>query len=188
MTSAQKWMVVAVVVVVLLSSSGVAYMGGAFTNGKRYAPNSDEAKQLLRYAAATAGLPQSWADLDSTHKILANESGGWVGRPNYTFGPVSKLQNADQWPTVWARLRAGEVWTDSTATGLGQLLTSNVKKHYPAGLQGIGDPVNEAVGFLRYIRERYGDPDTAWSVYGKIGDYVNSRTGKTQHKGFKQGY
>jgi SLT domain-containing protein len=70
----------------------------------------------------------------------------------------------------------------STASGLGQLLLSNVDKYYPDGRNGIGDALNEAVGMLRYIHDRYGSPEVAGSVYGRIGKYVNARTQVAQVK------
>ena len=45
-------------------------------------------------------------------------------------------------------------------------MLSNVDRYYPDGRAGIGDPVNEAAGMLAYIRDRYGNPDNAWSQYG----------------------
>ncbi len=63
-------------------------------------------------------------------------------------------------------LRNGQKTTRSSATGLGQLLLSNVDRYYPDGRQGIGDPLQEAAGMLRYIQDRYGTPDNAWRLYG----------------------
>ena len=165
----------------------------------RYVPYSPRARDLFRYAAKEAGVPSVWADDPNLHYILQRESGGYVGKPNYTFGGVTQNRYASQWPALWARLRRGDVWTKSTATGLGQLLTSNVKAFYPDGLDGIGDPVNEAVGFLRYIRRRYGTPAVARAVYGKKTNYVHgmppgpSPWCKGQNrsqcrKGFAEGY
>ena len=151
---------------------------------KQYHPNAPETIALFKAAAQKAGLPESWADDDDLHWLLGKESNGWVGKPNYTipgFGDQAK------WPGIWKRLRAGEVWTKSTATGLGQLLTDNAKKHYPDGLKGIGDAFNEAVGMLRYIHARYSDPKTARSVYGQSADYVMA-DGTKRHKGFVEGY
>lgn len=155
---------------------------------RRYAPGSQEAVNLLAAAAARAGLPVEWATSKATHELMRRESGGWVGRPNYTFGAVSSVVRAAEWPLVWARLRAGEVWTKSTATGLGQLLSSNAQKYYPDGLMGIGDPLNEAVGLLRYIADRYGSPQIALAMHGATGSYVHGITGKVRTKKFKEGY
>lgn len=151
----------------------------------RYPPNDPETVKLFSHAANVADLPQSWANDADLHWILGKESGGWVGRPNYT---IPGYKDASQWRSIWDRLKTGEIWTKSTATGLGQLLTSNVKKLYPDGLDGIGDPVNEAVGFMLYISNRYGSPKVAREMYGKQGEYTNARTGQLQHKGFTEGY
>lgn len=165
-----------------------AAAGGVYIMSKKYAPGSQEAIDLLTAAAVKAGLPASWGANSATHELMRRESGGWVGRPNYTFGGVSSTLRAAEWPQVWARLRAGEVWTKSTATGLGQLLSSNAQKYYPDGRQGIGDPLNEAVGLLRYIADRYGSPQVALAMHGKTGTYIHGITGKARSKGFKEGY
>lgn len=75
----------------------------------------------------------------------------------------------------------------STVSGLGQLLLSNVDKYYPNGRKGIGDPVSEAVGFMRCIEDRYGNPDVAASVYGKTGNYTHPTKGR-QYKPFREWY
>jgi hypothetical protein len=63
-----------------------------------------------------------------------------------------------------------------------------VIKFYPGGVNGIGNPEAEAVGYVRYIHSRYGDPDTARSVYGRTGAYINTRTSATIVKEFREGY
>jgi hypothetical protein len=97
---------------------------------------------------------------------MRHESDGWVGRPNYTYG--ERAANKLLWPTVWSELRQGVKSTKSSATGLGQLILENVQKFYPSGQRGIGVPVEEAVGMLRYIRDRYGSPEAALA-YGMRG-------------------
>ena len=44
-------------------------------------------------------------------------------------------------------------------------------KYYPHGYKSIGVPVDEAVGLLRYIADRYGDPETAWTHHVAHGTY-----------------
>lgn len=186
-----------------------AYLGSAGKGGS-FPAFSQKAKDLLRAAAISAGLPPEWADANGTHKILQSESKGSVGIPNYTF---KQKANPAQWPEVWDILQRLDQYVysgkpseaerearwskfkkevypipSSTATGLGQLLLSNVRLYYPNGAAGIGDPFNEAVGFLRYIADRYGSPDVAWGIYGKTGTYVHGRTGQTRSKDFKEGY
>lgn len=155
-------------------------------NLKEYKPDSQEAKDLLTNAAIKAGLPQEWGSNPDTHWILSKESKGLVGIPNYTYG--ARRFNRNRWPEVWAEIKSGVRSTSSTATGLGQLLVDNVKKFYPDGVNGIGDPMNEAIGFLKYIDSRYGSPTVARSVYGQIASYVHGRTGKSMKKSFKEGY
>jgi hypothetical protein len=168
--------------------------------GEIYEPNTQKAVDLLTRALRHSSLPEEWATLESTHYILNKESGGKVGIPNYTYQvlpgrdpvEITGLKGKpEEWPLIWTAARndlPGKYLGNSTATGLGQLLSSNVKIFYPDGVNGIGDAFNEAVGFVRYIHSRYGDPDTARSVYGRIGSYVNSRTGRRQNKTFREGY
>ncbi len=129
----------------------------------RYAPGSAQAIALFEEAAAAAGVPVSWARSDALHELLAAESDGRVGRPNYTYGRRSR--NTSHWREVHAEVRAGLRTTSSTATGLGQLLIANVDRHYPSGRAGIGDAFEEAVGMLKYIQDRHDTPERAWSRY-----------------------
>lgn len=129
-----------------------------------YAPFSPEAKDLFREAARQAGLPTSWADSTGLHKILDKESKGQVGVPNYSYG--RRYRDKSQWPVIHHELRDGRIRANSSATGLGQLLLKNVDAYYPSGRQGIGNPLEEAIGMLRYIKDRYRTPDRAWQLYG----------------------
>jgi hypothetical protein len=143
----------------------------------RYEPGSAEQIALFEEAAEYLGVPRSWASSNSLITLLKKESGGWVGRPNYEYGHQSatrknwdpeiyKTKNADQWPALWAHLRAGgEPPKGRGATGLGQLVLATAKEHYPDGLQGIGDPFNEAVGMLSYINARWKSPNRALECY-----------------------
>lgn len=195
---------------------------------QHYPPGSEKAKTLLRQALREANLPTEWADWLELHNILARESNGMVGIPNYTYGwrkgqcadghkeackgpGIRKHKNAHHWPSIWA-LAQQHIWPKksstamkdpgklgSTATGLGQLLSKNVVKYYPGGLGGIGKPLPEAIGFVKYIFDRYGDPRVAWSVYSrggkgaaavefKIQNPDHPKFGETKKKGFKEGY
>lgn len=131
----------------------------------RYPPGSPEQIELFEEAARYASLPTSWARSSGLIRILKNESDGWVGRPNYTYGERAK--NNNEWPAIWAELKRGTMTARSSATGLGQLLLQNVDKYYPSGRAGIGNALEEAVGMLRYIKDRYGTPEKAWALYGK---------------------
>lgn len=150
-----------------LSGTDPGSMTPSSNNGAfpRYAPGSQEARDLFRQAARNAGLPESWADSPGLHNILRRESDGQVGRPNYTYG--DRARDPSQWDNIHAELRAGRKTTRSSATGLGQLLLANVDRYYPSGRAGIGNPLEEATGMLRYIADRYGSPDNAWAQYGR---------------------
>ena len=115
----------------------------ALLRRSRYEPGASSTKWLFRLAASKAGVPGTWASSDALHKILQNESGGWVGQPNYTYG--DRARDHSRWPEIWAELKQGIRSTSSSATGLGQLLVGNVEKYYPSGLRGIGNPLDEAV-------------------------------------------
>ncbi len=129
-----------------------------------YTPGSPEARQLFTEAARMAGLPPEWGNSEALHNILRRESGGQVGRPNYTYG--ARARDPSQWGSIHDELKNGRITARSSATGLGQLLLSNVDKYYPNGRAGIGDPLQEAAGMLRYIKDRYGSPENAWRLYG----------------------
>ena len=140
----------------------------------QYVPHDVSTRALFRAACEWAGFPTEWADVDGLHNILRRESGGWVGRPNYTMrakwgSSITDPTHRSQWPSVWAYLRDHEgkppSGVASSATGLGQLLGSNARKFYPGGVDGIGDALCEAVGMLRYIAARYRDPATCWRFY-----------------------
>lgn len=131
-----------------------------------YPPGAPETIALFREAAAYAGVPQSWASSAGLRELLLHESHGFVGKPNYSYGRRSS--DPDRWREVQAELRAGIKASRSSASGLGQLLLSNVEAHYPSGRAGIGNAFEEAVGMLRYIQARHGTPDRAWHAYNDV--------------------
>lgn len=137
---------------------------GDFPRLDRYPPGSPEQVALFRAAARRAGLPESWASSSGLQNILRRESNGRVGVPNYTYG--ARQRDPSAWAEIHNELKEGRITARSSATGLGQLLLSNVDRFYPSGRRGIGDPLEEAVGMMRYIRSRYGNPDRAWALYG----------------------
>ena len=149
------------------SSKGKSSTGSTGSTGpmnlRVYPPGSPEQIALFEAAAVHLGLPKSWASADSLRKLLASESGGRVGIPNFTYGDRAK--DPDKWPEIWSELRNGIYKTNSSSTGLGQLLASNTDKYYPDGRAGIGDPFNEAVGMLAYINKRWTSPNRAWECY-----------------------
>lgn len=151
---------------------------------EKFTPGSKDAQVLFLAACQAANLPKDWCNKESLHRILSRESNGMVGRLNYTIKWHSVESFKEQ---ALSSTKNNPIWTRSTASGLGQLLLSNVDKYYPDGRKGIWDPLNEAVWMLRYIKERYGNPDVAWSVYGKIASFDHPQTGR-QHKWFAEWY
>jgi len=159
---------------------GALLTGAGRQGARQYPEGSDGLTELLRSAAPAAQVPEAWAENRDLHYIVGAESGGWIGRPNYTYGQrndeafprdVWKVSHADMWPQVHAELKAGVKGARSTATGIGQLILDNVKAYYPDGVAGIGDPYNEAVGFLAYVRDRYGSPRAAAEMRRTRGNY-----------------
>ena len=139
---------------------------GEVPNLQTYAPGSPEQIALFQEAARQVGLPEEWASNPGLINILRRESGGRVGVPNYTYG--ARANDPSQWASVHDELRNGVRTTRSSATGLGQLLLGNVDRYYPSGRAGIGNPVEEAAGMMRYIQDRYGTPDNAWARYNTL--------------------
>lgn len=147
---------------------------GGFPWGQ-YKPGSKEFVALFRAAANEVGFPDWWASSNGLKEIINRESRGWVGIPNYTYGDLK--DDKSKWPIIWAELQSGDLSAPgayspimgknirSSATGLGQLLLSNADRYYPAARFGIGVPLQEAIGALRYIKRRYGDPEQALNCY-----------------------
>lgn len=158
--------------IIIAGASTAGLVGLIYALGRKarftrahYEPGSKDQIALFEAAAKIARVPVSWAESSGLIKILAKESGGWVGRPNYTYG--TRAQDPARWPEVHAELKQGTITAKSSATGLGQLLLQNVDRFYPSGRKGIGRALEEAVGMLKYIRDRYGTPEVAWAQYGK---------------------
>jgi hypothetical protein len=106
----------------------------------RYPPGSAEQVALFHAAAKKSGLPVEWARSPALANIIRRESDGRVG-----------LQNPK-----------------SSASGIGQLINENIDRFYPSGRAGKGVPIEEAIGMLKYIKSRYGTPERAWELYGKL--------------------
>jgi len=152
---------------------------------EEFPPGSADAQKLFRIACKAAGIDESWARSEALHYILQRESGGKVGRLNYTIQwetPDSFAQKA------LASYRNGFPGARSSASWLGQMLLSNVDQFYPDGRRGLNDPFNEAVGMCRYITSRYGSPEVAKSVYGRTGPYIHAISGQQMTKDFREGY
>lgn len=151
-----------------------------------YPPGSQKQIQLFREAAKVAGVPESWASNPDLRFLLARESGGIVGIPNYTYG--WRWREAACWPMIHEQIRNKIATTRSTASGLGQLLGSNTAAYYPSGRAGIGDAFEEAVGMLAYIKDRYGTPAAARACYGRGGKANPCPVPGKRPKTFKEGY
>jgi len=146
--------------------------GAAAATSQRaqYKPGAPETVELFRNAALWSGMPVQWADHPGLHYILRRETHGWVGRPNCTYNSVHgadfcREHFRHRWPLVWDELRAGVITARSSACGLGQLLLRNQRRFMPSGPDGLGNALEEAIGMLRYIQNRYGDPQTAYEFY-----------------------
>jgi hypothetical protein len=145
---------------------------------KHYPPGSSKQIALFEAAAAAVGLPKAWAKDKDLQYILGKESDGWVGLPNgkwvgwyknngypqMTFATMKG--NPDLWPLVWKVIQDGNAVPSKThisshATGLAQMQTSGIYSYYPDSFMGIGDPFNEAVGFLLYMKRMRGGPASA---------------------------
>jgi len=71
------------------------------------------------------------------------------------------------WDDVRELIINGEYVTDSTANGLAQMIREHVINHYPSGLQGMGISIEEAIGLLSYISDRYHNPVFAWDNHSE---------------------
>lgn len=140
--------------------------GGMYEVRRVYRPYTADAYRLFLRAAQEAGVPRNWAIADSLQQLVDAESDGEVGRPNYTYG--RRANNPSSWSSIHDELRRGRITATSSATGIGQLLLSNVEAHYPSGRAGINVPLEEAVGMLSYIEDRHGTPDRAWRNYNSV--------------------
>jgi hypothetical protein len=145
-----------------------------------YKPGSQRQIDLFEKAADRANVPKSWARSKDFQELMRRESDGCVGIPNYTIlAPNGK--EAKKYPGTWSRIHdrlRKKTFKNpngrkprSSATGLGQLLRSNAKKYYPSGVEGIGDPFEEAVGMLSYVKDRFGSPRNALKYHRKKGNY-----------------
>jgi hypothetical protein len=112
---------------------------------------------------------------------MKKESGWKVGILNYLI----KWMSIDEF-----KIRAlnNNISNRVSSSWLWQLKLSNVDRLYPSWRNWIWDPIEEAIWFIRYIRERYWDPNVAWRMWGKIWTYVNTRTWKTMNKTFREWY
>ncbi len=133
----------------------------------QFVPWSKEVQELFMYACNISLLPTEWASSEALHKLLQKESAWRVWVMNYEFKRSNiweigdfkdyVLKNKDQ--LSWAISKW--LWTISNATWLWQMLISNVDVYYPEWRNGIWKPLNEAIWMLKYIKDRYWNPEKA---------------------------
>ncbi|MEZ4272693.1 MAG: hypothetical protein R3C68_15055 [Myxococcota bacterium] len=158
----------------LLQDTQFMHAINSYNPGAHYPRGVAETTALFTAAARLAGLPELWATSEALFNIYEQECLGYVGIPNYTYGTdltaLIKFGTMDlaMWKRVHQDLKDGKKTARSSATGLGQLLLSNVDTYYPARRDGIGVPIQEAAGMLAYIKDRYGSPEVAWAAYGTL--------------------
>lgn len=142
----------------------------------QYPPGSIEAIRLFRKASARANVPEEWALSSALHEIMRRESKGYVGRPNYEFSDNRRSNPPrSEWQAIQNAVKNNPqkdhkvVYKGrpilSSATGLGQLIQTNVDVDYPSGRNGIGVPLEEAAGMMTYIKRVYKTPENALACY-----------------------
>ncbi|KXS10214.1 hypothetical protein M427DRAFT_48504 [Gonapodya prolifera JEL478] len=144
------------------SNSGMPELD-KYPMGGTYPPNSPQLIQLLQDACTIAGLDQNWATNAAIHALIAKESGGRIGIPNYT--------RTDLWPSLWEKMKSGDPsyrgnggnQSRRDCIGLGQLCfdSGSVFRMLSdsSGAPALGNPLAEAVGLLRTIQVAYGTPE-----------------------------
>lgn len=158
----------------------------------QYVPWSKECQILFLYACKAANLPKEWAFSESLHRLISKESNGRVWIMNYTF--KYKVSSPEQFKEVavkneWAS--SGQISRSlgvrSNATWLWQMLISNVDKYYPDWRKWIWVPISEAIWMLKYIEDRYWNPEIANNMHWKLWTYNHPKNWKIPKK-FKEWY
>ncbi len=111
--------------------------GGAPVGGSTGTPGANSYYDAFVRAADKAGVPRSWASNPALLELVEHESGWSPGAKNPT----------------------------SSAFGLFQFLDSTWQSYLPEVPYGTRDPYWQAVGGLRYIKQRYGTPERAWAFW-----------------------
>ncbi len=169
-----------------------AQPAGKVESGRRFAPGSPEQIALFTQAGIAEGLSpaeaERWARSPALQYILGRESDGRVGRLNYTYRGAANDES--QWGRIHDQLRAGRITARSSATGLGQLLLKNVRKYYPSGVDGIGVPIEEARGMIRYVREhfRYRDRRAVTDASGVVTRDNSIERARAMYGVYHEGY
>lgn len=166
--------------------------------GMRIGPWSKEAQQLFTLAglmmkpSLSIEEAKSWGTNEWLHYILSHESDGIVWRENYTLKNTwvhwkeMKERAVKRWDLNGEQLAAREFNVVSTAIWLGQMTMSN-EHLLPNGRNSIWIPLEEAIGMLQYIRDRYGHPDIARKVYWVTWHYTHPIKW-VQYKSFNEWY
>ncbi|KXS08816.1 hypothetical protein M427DRAFT_50297 [Gonapodya prolifera JEL478] len=148
-----------------------------YPSGGTYPPYSTQLTKLLSDACKVLGFDQSWSTNKAVHALVEKESGGRIGVPNYTMGNFLPApynignqlgQRPDLWASLWEKMKSG----DPAYRGNGD----------SSGAPALGNPLAEAVGLLRTIKEAYGTPEilmyggtkpdgSYWSGYNSSGDF-----------------
>ena len=134
---------------------------------EKFPPYSELAIKLLTIAARVAGLPESWAKNKNLHFILDKESKWEVLVLNHTL----KSKNISKEEFKEKAISWESIWTKSTASGLWQLQLANVDAYYPNWREWLGDPIEEAVWLLKYVKDRYSTPEKAASFWRRNKHY-----------------
>lgn len=169
-----------------------AQPAGKVESGRRYAPGSAEQIALFTQAGIAEGLSPAeadrWARSSALQYILGRESDGRVGRLNYSYRGAANDES--QWGRIHDQLRAGRITARSSATGLGQLLLRNVRKYYPSGVDGIGVPLEEARGMIRYVRDhfRYRDRRAVTDASGLVTRDNSMERARAMYGRYHEGY
>jgi len=136
----------------------------------RYEPFSRDAIALFTEAARLLGPEyDGWGSARGIHFVMGEESSGYVGIPNSAPRPY----NPADWRNVWAQARAlnpnanpygteyiglGQLGPDSEGWGVWGTAHGSVR-HMPRGPASYGVALEEAIGMLRYVKDRYGTPE-----------------------------
>ena len=185
-------------------SPGVVYPPGSTQLTELFVEAARREEGMPEQWGRLPGLVGSRRDIDGGG-LVSRESGGVVGRLNYKFefsrdpnfrlpqpwtedidggknpenivAGINWVQNPSHLrsashPGRGVRLPDG---INSSAIGLGQLLSSVGYANMPLRYNGYGIPMQEARGMLAYIKGRYGHPTAGYSFHnfpGPTGDRV----------------
>jgi hypothetical protein len=128
----------------------------------------------MRLAREWRGKPEpTKAEFDAWDYIVQRESGGWVGRPNYTADIIDRYRNGRVNPEArFSNPKNQKAWhlfmddvrnsravsihgVRSSAVDVGQLLGSNWVTYCPIGRRGIGKAVPALAAMDAYCDGRY---------------------------------